>query len=190
MSNTYDRPYNKPSSFEIDFMDYLIENNIKRQEILHFGPGDHHFLGKTNYEMKLFNNIKTIGYSPTEYQGYINLINETPEIMAHYLMLYIDLYMVHYWGPIFKADYVTLFHLCEYSENSRHNTPEQYGQELEVDFIKWTLPCYFRKNKNTKFILAQKSNHYQEAAKLMEESKMYKKVSEYKGLDFYAMHCD
>lgn len=176
----YNKPYLSPSKFELEFNYFLIDNLVTEKRILHIGPGDHHFLAQNNYGN---NQIVTFGYSPTEYDFYKKLITNSPEIMKNYIMMFYDIYMLPHLDFLGTFDYITMFHCCEYSENSKWNKPKQYGQAPELELIKY-LGQKLR-NADSRMVFTTGSNHWDVAETFLKNTNLAHK-EDYKSLKLYA----
>lgn len=117
---------------DLHFVEYLKENRVEGKVIFHFGTGEHHIVGRDNYERGSPNEIlaitaayeQQVGRSG-EHDAYIEFIREKPAAANHYRVLFTDIYTLSSRIlPVF--DVITLFHLCEYYD-------EQYfdGREHE-----------------------------------------------------------
>lgn len=103
---------------DVHFLEYLHANDIKDKLIFHFGTGEHHILGKTNFETGGPNEILAITCSPHEYDKYIGFIVDNPPAARTYKVIFGDVYTLT--PRIIPAfDLVTLFHLCEFYNQER-----------------------------------------------------------------------
>jgi hypothetical protein len=98
---------------DVHFAEYLQANEVKDKIIFHFGTGEHHLLGKTNFEAGGPNEILAITASQKEYDRYVELIINNPLAAKTYKVIFGDIYtLTPHIIPNF--DLVTLFHLCEF----------------------------------------------------------------------------
>jgi hypothetical protein len=101
---------------DLDFINYLRVNNIKNKSIFHFGTGDHHIIGKDNYERSNPNEILAVTTSKDEYLSYCDFILQSPIAANYYKVLFADIYTLSpKMLPCF--DLVTLFHLAEFYDD-------------------------------------------------------------------------
>jgi hypothetical protein len=103
---------------DLHFLEYLQANGIKDRVIFHFGTGEHHILGKKNFEIGGANEILAITASPPEHLNYIRFIRDNPFAARTYKVIFADIYTLT--PRIIPAfDLVTLFHLCEYYDEEQ-----------------------------------------------------------------------
>src|SRR5439155_17474673 len=109
---------------DIHFNQWLEANKIAGKTIYHFGTGTHHIVGLTQAANGSGNAVFAITASPIEYDAYIKLALERPEILKSYVAYFGDAYLTN---PrlIPPLDIVTLFHAGEYI--SPNTTTPEYG---------------------------------------------------------------
>lgn len=122
-------PFEEDNPCDLDFTKYLKANQIEGKLIFHFGTGEHHLVGKDNYERGNPNEILGITVSKEEYEAYINFIVDNPKAANSYKVLYADIYTLSS-KMLPNFDIVTLFHLGDcydeqpYSEKLGLGDPE------------------------------------------------------------------
>lgn len=98
---------------DVDFCDYVDESGISDQVIFHFGSGEHHIVGRRNFELDAPNHILSVTASEAEHAAFIRYIVDNPKASNFYKLLFIDIYTLS--ARILPTfDVVTLFHLCEF----------------------------------------------------------------------------
>jgi hypothetical protein len=114
---------------DVHFVEWLDENRITDAAIYHFGTGGHHHVGIACADRKRRNSVLGITAAPQEYEAYVRLAIERPEVLRFYNAVFGDIYLLN---PklLPRFDVVTLFHLCEF----RGAPNEAYGAltDLEV----------------------------------------------------------
>lgn len=114
---------------DVDFIDWLDANRITDAAIYHFGTGGHHVVGIECAKPERRNSVLAITAAPREYENYVKLAIERPEVLRTYNAVFGDIYLINEkLLPTF--DVVTLFHLCEF----RGEKTDAYGglTDLEV----------------------------------------------------------
>ncbi|MGG6267367.1 hypothetical protein ACQ4M3_28615 [Leptolyngbya sp. AN03gr2] len=116
---------------DIQFVEYLKQQNIQGKNIFHFGTGEHHFIGLQNQWFDRPNEVLGITASALEHQSYVQLVLQNTALPTYYKVLFADIYtLTSNILPVF--DLVTLFHLCEFyiPENAHltHQTDESLVQ--------------------------------------------------------------
>ena len=98
---------------DIHFNQWIDANNITGKSIYHFGTGTHHIVGLTQAANGSDNVVFGITASIVEYEAYIKLANERPQLSKSYLAYFGDIYLTN---PKILPDFdvVTMFHLCEF----------------------------------------------------------------------------
>ncbi|MGL4729304.1 MAG: hypothetical protein ACRCWO_11165 [Bosea sp. (in: a-proteobacteria)] len=114
---------------DVHFVEWLEENAITGKVIYHFGSGGHHYVGIRCAEPEFNNAVLSITASPQEYDAWIKLAKDEPEITKHYSCYFGDIYTSNA-KLLPRFDVVTLFHSCEF----RSEKNEAYGAltDLEV----------------------------------------------------------
>ncbi len=98
---------------DVHFLDYLEEETITGKVIFHFGSGAHHVVGMKCSEMEPPNEVLAVTASREEYEAYIDLVIEKPQVARTYKVLFTDIYTLT--PRILPAfDLITLFHLGEF----------------------------------------------------------------------------
>jgi hypothetical protein len=98
---------------DLQFNDWLERSRIHQSNIFHFGSGSHHVVGLKNAEGISGNHILAITASTGEYDAFMKLAIERPEVEKHYKCIFGDIYQLD--ARLLPAfDVVTLFHLCEF----------------------------------------------------------------------------
>lgn len=114
---------------DIHFTQWLAETGQKGKTIYHFGSGGHHHVGVQAARDGLGNVVLSVTAAPQEYDDYVKLLIENPEIAKHYICYFGDIYTVNarLMPPL---DIVTLFHTGEF----RTEKNDAYGalSDLEV----------------------------------------------------------
>jgi hypothetical protein len=106
------------------------DKKIVDSTIFHFGTGGHHHLGHSFHKARDNNAVIGITASPSEYEAYIKLSIEKPEIVRLYKVFFGDIYQLEQrLLPTF--DIVTLFHLCEF-RNEKNDT---YGALTDLGVV-------------------------------------------------------
>lgn len=165
---------------DVHFVEYLQANQVKDKTIFHFGTGEHHLLGKANFEAGGLNEILAITASRKEYDVYIDLIINNPFVAKTYKVIFGDIYtMTPRIMPNF--DLVTLFHLCEFYDEQM-SAYAQLDDTLLLDLFLSKL------NPGGKIFFYKESSHYRIGRTIIEDfvnqEKMIK-VDEYKSLLAY-----
>jgi hypothetical protein len=114
---------------DVHFVQWLDANRVTHSTIYHFGTGGHHFVGIECAKPERQNAVLGITAAPQEYETYVKLAIERPDVLRHYNAVFGDIYLLNEkMLPTF--DVVTLFHLCEF----RGEKNDAYGAltDLEV----------------------------------------------------------
>lgn len=114
---------------DADFVAWLDDTGTRGAAIYHFGTGAHHHVGIECARPERRNDVFGITAAPREYEAFITLAIERPELLRHYTCVFSDIYLVN--DRLLPAfDVVTLFHLCEF----RSERNDAYGAltDLEV----------------------------------------------------------
>ena len=114
------------SPCDLHFVRWLEDKKIEGKLVFHFGTGEHHLIGKNNYERGGPNEIVAITASRGEHDAYVDFIIDNPAAANYYKVFFGDIYTL---SPrmLPKFDVVTLFHLCEYYDERRYDK-EPYGK--------------------------------------------------------------
>ena len=114
---------------DVHFLQYLEQEQITGASIFHFGTGGHHIVGIRSAENGSNNTVLGITASPQEYDDYVKLVIERPEIGRIYKAFFGDIYQLDA-RLLPEFDLVTLFHTGEF----RTEQNDAYGAltDLEV----------------------------------------------------------
>jgi hypothetical protein len=114
---------------DVHFCDWLEIEQIKDASIFHFGTGSHHVIGIRTAENGSNNCVLGITASPGEYDAFVKLAIERPDVEKSYKVFFGDIYQLEK-RLLPQFDVVTLFHLCEF----RDERNDLYGAltDLEV----------------------------------------------------------
>ncbi len=113
---------------DVHFTDWLEEAGVKGATIFHFGTGGHHHLGLRIAEVGSDNAVWGITAAPAEYETYIKLAIEQPEVARLYKVFFGDIYQLER-RLLPDFDVVTLFHLCEF----RTEKNDEYGALTDLE---------------------------------------------------------
>jgi hypothetical protein len=103
-------------------IEWLDRERITDASIYHFGTGGHHHVGIECAKPERRSSVYGITLSPQEYQAYVQLVTERPEVLRYYNVVFANIYLLNpKLVPTF--DVVTLFHLCEF----RSSHTDSYG---------------------------------------------------------------
>ncbi len=111
------------------FCDWLETEQIADASIFHFGTGSHHIVGIRTAENGSNNCVLGITASPGEYDAFVKLAIDRPDVEKSYKVFFGDIYQLEQ-RLLPHFDVVTLFHLCEF----RNERNDLYGAltDLEV----------------------------------------------------------
>lgn len=166
---------------DVQFAEYLRANGVRDKVIFHFGTGEHHVLGRMNFEADGPNEILGITASREEYDKYIEFIINNPVAAKTYKVIFGDIYTL---TPRIIPDFdlVTLFHLCEFydEEESAYTDLNDYSL-LELFLTKL--------NPGGRIFFYKGSSHFARCRDIVEsfvgQGKMAQ-VEEYKTLLVYS----
>jgi len=98
---------------DVHITDYLEAHGVKDANVFHFGTGTHHHVGIRSQENGLGNRVLGITASVGEYEAYVKLAIERPEVSRIYKAFFGDIYVLE---PklLPNFDVVALVHLCEF----------------------------------------------------------------------------
>jgi hypothetical protein len=114
----------------VDFIAWLDENRIVDAAIYHFGTGAHHHVGIECARMERRNAVLGITAAPQEYEAFVRLAIERPDVLRYYNAVFGDIYLLNRkLLPVF--DVVTLFHLCEF----RGDQNDAYGAMTDLELV-------------------------------------------------------
>lgn len=124
---------------DIHFTQWLTESGQKGKTIYHFGSGGHHHVGIACAKDGLGNVALSVTAAPQEYDDYVKLLIENPEVSKHYICYFGDIYTVNA-RLLPPLDIVTLFHSGEF----RSDKNDAYGAltdlEVGLELAKVTRP--------------------------------------------------
>jgi len=106
------------------------DHYFRSKNIFHFGTGNHHVIGRTNYDKGYENCITGLTLQDEEHFAYISMIKKNPMYAKNYKVMYADIYTLNK-NFLPKFDVFNLFHLGEYFYP---NTP-YYQFNSELDFL-------------------------------------------------------
>jgi hypothetical protein len=109
---------------DIHFNQWIEANRISGKTIFHFGTGTHHIVGIRQADNGLNNEVIGITASVVEYEAYIKLVNERPQLMKSYLAYFGDIYLTSE-RLLPDIDIATMFHAGEYI--GANTTSPEYG---------------------------------------------------------------
>jgi hypothetical protein len=114
---------------DVHFLEYLEAQGITGASIFHFGTGGHHIVGIRTAENGSNNAVLGITASPQEYNDYVKLVIERPDVGRTYKVFFGDIYQLDA-RLLPPLDIVTLFHTGEF----RTEQNDEYGAltDLEV----------------------------------------------------------
>src|SRR5437764_9660623 len=98
---------------DVHFNQWIEANKITNKTIYHFGTGAHHIVGLTQAANGSNNVVFGITASIIEYEAYIRLVNERPQLSTNYLAYYGDIYLTNA-RLLPVLDIATMFHAGEY----------------------------------------------------------------------------
>ncbi len=104
---------------DVQFCDFIHDNDIRDQVIFHFGTGEHHIVGRRNINLQPPNHVLAVTASKGEYSAYIKHIIDNPRTGNYYKVLFLDIYTLSE-RILPRFDVVTLFHLCEFYEKQSY----------------------------------------------------------------------
>ncbi|WP_197933293.1 hypothetical protein [Bosea sp. ANAM02] len=107
---------------DVHFVEWLEQEKLRGKRIYHFGTGGHHYVGLRCAEPHLDNTVLGITASPQEYESFIKLATDNPNVTKTYSAYFGDIYTSNArLLPCF--DIVTLFHSGEF----RGEANDAYG---------------------------------------------------------------
>ena len=113
---------------DVHFNEFIEAEGIRDAAIFHFGTGAHHVVGLAAAEGGRNNAVFAVTASIGEYESYVKLLVDRPEIGRAYKAYFGDVYQLdRRLLPAF--DLATLFHLCEY----RSEAQDAYGALTDLE---------------------------------------------------------
>jgi hypothetical protein len=146
---------------DLHLLEYMKARDCRDRSIFHFGTGSHHVLGKRNLTFDPPNEILGVTASVSEYQSYMDLIIENPRVATYYKVMFADIYTLSR-RVLPTFDVITLFHLCEYYDD----TQREY---CTLDDESLLALCIDRLNPGGKILLYRGSFRYERAASIINE---------------------
>jgi hypothetical protein len=126
--NFWDDNWENPEDCDVHLIEWLDEKRITDAAIYHFGTGGHHRVGIECAKPERRNSVLGITAAPREYDSYVRLVTERPEVLRYYNAVFGDIYLLNEkLLPTF--DVLTLFHLCEF----RGPRTDAYGGLTDLD---------------------------------------------------------
>jgi hypothetical protein len=127
---------------DVHFVEWLRSTGVTGATIYHFGSGGHHHVGVECARDDGNNVVVSVTASPQEYDDYVKLLIEHPEVSKSYLCYFGDIYTVNArLLPTF--DIVTLFHLCEFRSEKNDAYGARTDLQVGVELCKATKPGGF-----------------------------------------------
>ena len=115
---------------DVHFVEWLETARLNGIRIYHFGTGGHHHVGVECARPHLNNTVFGVTASPKEYKSYVDLVTRQPEVSKTYLAYFGDIYTSN--SDLLPAfDVVTLFHLCEFRDESN----SRYGAKTDAEVL-------------------------------------------------------
>jgi len=113
---------------DVHFIEWLREKRTRNSAIYHFGSGGHHLVGIECATDGSDNVVLSVTAAPQEYDDYVKMLIERPEVSKRYICYFGDIYTVNarLMPPL---DVVTLFHMCEF----RSEKNDSYGALTDVE---------------------------------------------------------
>ncbi|MDB5643012.1 MAG: hypothetical protein JWN07_2329 [Hyphomicrobiales bacterium] len=115
---------------DVHFCDWLEREQIRDASIFHFGTGSHHVVGVRTAENHSNNCVLGITASPGEYDAFVKLAIDRPEVEKSYKVFFGDIYQLEQ-RLLPQFDVVTLFHLCEF----RNERNDLYGALTDLEVV-------------------------------------------------------
>lgn len=115
---------------DVHFVEWLEDNGVTGKTIYHFGSGGHHYVGIRCAEPELNNAVLSITAAPQEYEAWIKLAKDQPEITKSYSCYFGDIYTSNA-RLLPRFDVVTLFHVAEF----RSEKNDAYGALTDPEMM-------------------------------------------------------
>jgi hypothetical protein len=112
---------------DVHFLEWLAETGVEDSAIYHFGSGGHHVVGVECAKAAKGNVVMSVTAAPQEYDDYVKLLIENPEVSKSYICYFGDIYTVNS-RLLPPLDIVTLFHMREF----RSEKNDSYGARTDV----------------------------------------------------------
>ncbi|WDD90983.1 hypothetical protein Bsp3421_000871 [Burkholderia sp. FERM BP-3421] len=124
---------------DVHFVEWLETVRLEGVRIYHFGTGGHHHVGVECARPHLNNTVFGVTASPKEYKSYVELVTRQPEVSKNYLAYFGDIYTSNT-GLLPQFEVVTLFHLCEFRDESNSRYGAKTDDEVLDLFARHTVP--------------------------------------------------
>jgi hypothetical protein len=121
---------------DIHFNDWIDARRLTGKSIYHFGTGKHHIVGIRQATSRSDNVVFAITASPAEYEAYVKLVTEQPQISKSYLVYFGDIYLTN---PRLFPDFdiLALFHLGEFF--APNTASPEYGGLTDLSLTRTLL---------------------------------------------------
>jgi hypothetical protein len=167
---------------DIHFNEWVDARGLSGKTVYHFGTGKHHVIGIRQANNGAGNVVFGITASPEEYDAYVRLVTERPQISKSYLCYFGDIYLTN---PrlLPELDLVALFHLGEFIHET--TTSPEYGG---LDDLELTRALIGRTRPGGSVLIFTGSFAHETAeavAAELERSKELAFVEDYKSLKVY-----
>lgn len=121
---------------DVHFLQWLEADGLRNGAIFHFGTGSHHVVGIETAVNGSNNAVLGITASPKEYDDYVKLCIERPEVSRTYKAYFGDIYQLDArLMPTF--DVITAFHLGEF----RSEKNDAYGGLTDLQVATTMVDC-------------------------------------------------
>ena len=115
---------------DVQFVDWLEVKRIQNASIFHFGTGSHHIVGVKTAENGSGNCVLGITAAPKEYDAFVQLAIDRPDVEKSYKTFFGDIYQLEE-RLLPGFDVVTLSHLCEF----RNERNDEYGALTDLQVL-------------------------------------------------------
>ena len=105
---------------DVHFIDWIERKGLSDQKIFHMGTGAHHIVGFILAQSNKNHIIHAITAAPGEYKRGMELLIDVPSIGWHYKPMFGDIYQTDA-RQYSSLDVITLFHLCENTNQVRNS---------------------------------------------------------------------
>ncbi|MET0395552.1 MAG: hypothetical protein ABW277_01865 [Longimicrobiaceae bacterium] len=166
---------------DAELVEVLEIMEVRGKTLFHFGTGSHHVVGRSLPRPTSRNKVLAVTANREEYEAYIDLVTEDPEIAKLYKVIFCDIYTLS--GDILPVfDFVALFHLCEFYKPERNYYAPLDDEALLALMIERTA-------RDGLLAFYTGSCAYSKARPLIEEvgrRGLIRKLTQYKHLDIYS----
>ena len=165
---------------DVHFTEWLRATGSRGATIFHFGTGGHHHVGLDNLARGAPNSVLGITASPQEFDAFVKLAIDHPELSRSYQVLFGDIYLLN---PrlLPTLSVATVFHLCEF----RGESQDSYGALTDREVVETLLGVM---PVGASLLLYAGSFAYDKAAVIAEAlaaAGMLKPAGSYKSLRIY-----